>query len=165
MPWRSVLRLTKLTAGRTDFSVGKTTRTIKISGLPIFAPLICYEAIFANEVRSLGAHPRWLLNITNDAWFGQSSAPHQHIAAVRFRAVEMGMPLARVANTGISAMIDPYGRILAQLALGREGVLDVPLPRALKNQTIYRRFGDSIVAFLMIVIVGLSSVVTRHKLS
>jgi apolipoprotein N-acyltransferase len=163
VPWRSVLRLTKLTAGRTDFSVGETPRTINISGLPAFAPLICYEAIFSNEVRSIRVHPRWLLNITNDAWFGQSSAPYQHFAAVRFRAVEMGLPLARVANTGISAMIDPYGRVVAQLALGRQGVLDVSLPKPLKNQTIYRRFGDSIVVILMIIIAGLSSVVTRIK--
>ena len=158
VPWQKVLRFTKLTAGRTDFSVGKKPRTIKIDGLPAFAPLICYEAIFANEVRSLGKEPRWLLNITNDAWFGQSSAPYQHLAAVRFRAVEMGLPLARVANTGISAMIDPYGRILAQLDLGSEGILDVLLPKALKNQTLYRRFGNGAVVLLMIVIVALSKV-------
>jgi apolipoprotein N-acyltransferase len=163
VPWRSVLGLVKLTTGRTDFSVGEMPRIIKISGLPAFAPLICYEAIFANEVRSLGAHPHWLLNITNDAWFGYSSAPYQHLAAVRFRAVEMGMPLARVANTGISAMIDPYGRVVAQLALGNEGVLDVSLPKSLENHTIYRRFGDGIVVLLMIVIVGISCVVTHHK--
>ena len=163
VPWRSFLRLTKLTAGRTDFSVGETPRTIKIAGLPMFAPLICYEAIFAHEVRSLGAQPLWLLNITNDAWFGQSSAPYQHLAAVRFRAVEMGMPLARVANTGISAMVDPYGRVVAQLALGSKGVLDVFLPKALENKTIYRRFGDIIVALLMIVIVGLSIIMNRLK--
>jgi apolipoprotein N-acyltransferase len=158
VPWNRVLRLTKLTAGRTDFSVGERPRIIKIDGLPAFAPLICYEAIFANEVRSLGTKPRWLLNVTNDAWFGQSSAPYQHLAAVRFRAIEMGLPLARVANTGISAMIDPYGRILAQLDLGSEGVLDVSLPKSLKNQTLYGRFGDGILALLMIVILSLSNV-------
>jgi apolipoprotein N-acyltransferase len=163
VPWRSVLGLIKLTAGRTDFSVGKMPRTIKISGLPAFAPLICYEDIFDNEVRSLGAQPRWLLNITNDAWFGQSSAPYQHLAAVRFRAIEMGMPLARVANTGISAMIDSYGRVVTQLALGSEGVLDVSLPKALKTQTIYRRFGDGILVLITIVVVGVFSIVTRHK--
>ncbi len=158
VPWSRVLRFTKLTAGRTDFSVGKRPRIIKIDGLPAFSPLICYEAIFANEVRSLGTRPRWLLNVTNDAWFGQSSAPYQHLAAVRFRAIEMGLPLARVANTGISAMIDPYGRILSQLDLGSEGILDVALPKALKNRTLYGRFGDGILVLMMVAIVGLSNV-------
>ena len=163
VPWRSVLKFTKLTEGRSDFSVGQLPRTLKVTGLPAFAPLICYEAIFANEVGSLGIQPRWLLNITNDAWFGQSSAPYQHLAAVRFRSIEMGLPLARVANTGISAMIDPYGRILAQLALDSEGVLDVDLPKALKSQTLYGRFGDAIVALMMIVYVGFAAVGRGHK--
>ena len=163
VPWRNVLRFTKLTEGRTDFSMGQTPRTLKVTGLPVFAPLICYEAIFANEVRALGIEPRWLLNITNDAWFGQSSAPYQHLAAVRFRSIEMGLPLARVANTGISAMIDPYGRILAQLALGSEGVLDVDLPKALKKQTLYGQFGDGIVALMMIVCVGFAAVGRDRK--
>ncbi len=149
VPWRSLLSLTKLTEGRTDFSIGKTARTIALKGLPEFAPLICYEAIFTSEVRELGLKPKWLLNITNDAWFGQSAGPYQHLAAVRFRAVEMGLPLARVANTGISAMVDPYGRIMQQLPLGGEGVLDVPLPTALEAKTLYGRFGDLLV-FLMI---------------
>ena len=163
VPWRSVLKFTKLTEGRSDFSMGQLPRTLKVTGLPAFAPLICYEAIFANEVGTLGIQPRWLLNITNDAWFGQSSAPYQHLAAVRFRSIEMGLPLARVANTGISAMIDPYGRILAQLALDSEGVLDVDLPKALKSQTLYGRFGDAIVALMMIVCVGFAAVGRGHK--
>lgn len=150
VPWRSILDITKLTEGRSDFSVGQTERTFKLDGLPAFSPLICYEIIFANEVRSLGEAPDWLLNITNDAWFGFSSGPHQHLSITRFRAVEMGLPVVRVANTGISALIGPYGRIIEHLGLGTEGVLDVGLPNRLAGQTIYARFGDLIVLLMML---------------
>lgn len=162
VPWRSVLDITKLTEGRGDFSVGQTDRTLNLEGLPAFSPLICYEIIFAKEVRSLGDVPAWLLNITNDAWFGFSSGPYQHLAITRFRAVEMGLPVVRVANTGISALIGPYGRTIDQLGLGVEGVLDVGLPHRLTGQTIYARFGDLIV-LLMVLICGVSLIHLRHK--
>lgn len=149
VPWRSVLSLTKLTEGRSDFSKGETPRTFALEGLPAFAPLICYEIIFAEEVRSLGPSPAWLLNITNDAWFGHSSGPYQHLALSRFRAVELGRAVVRVANTGISALIDPYGRVLQQLRLGEEGILDVRLPHSANETTVYSRFGDLVVLVMM----------------
>ncbi len=154
VPWRSVLDITKLTAGRSDFSKGQTDRTISLSGLPVFAPLICYEIIFADEVRKLGDAPHWLLNITNDAWFGFSSGPYQHYSITRFRAAEMGMPIVRVANTGISALIDPYGRTVAQLNLGVEGVLDVGLPARLAERTVYARYGDLVVLLMIMLCSG-----------
>jgi len=150
VPFRSVLPITKLTAGRTDFSPGTGTRVWNLSGLPPLAPLICYEAIFPAEVRAVGPEPKWLLNVTNDAWFGLSAGPYQHFAAVRFRAVEMGLPLVRVANTGISAVVDAYGRIRAQLGLGLQGVVDSPLPEAISTPPLYRRFGDGITFFLVL---------------
>ena len=88
--------------------------------------------------------PQWILNVTNDGWFGLSSGPYQHFASARLRAVEEGLPLVRAANTGISAVVDPYGRVIASLGLGREGVIDSPLPQVLSGGTIYSRFGDVI---------------------
>lgn len=149
VPWRSVLDITKLTAGRGDFSPGETARTMALPGLPPFAPLICYEIIFSDDVRTLGAAPKWILNITNDAWFGHSPGPFQHLALAQFRAVEMGVPVVRVANTGISALVDPYGRIIEKLDLGAEGILDVGLPRALAGTTVYARFGDAVLLLLL----------------
>ena len=164
IPFRKYFESIAQLISKKDFSSGENKDNINLEGIGNILPLICYEILFSDDVRSrVSKKTKLIINITNDAWFGQSSAPYQHFAAVRFRAVEMGLPLARVANTGISAMIDPYGRVVAQLALGRQGVLDVSLPKPLKNQTIYRRFGDSIVVILMIIIAGLSSVVTRIK--
>lgn len=151
VPMRGLLPVDKLTQGRGDFAVGAGKRTLRVQGLPPFAPLICYEAIFASEVRQLGASPEWLLNITNDAWFGHSAGPYQHLAAVRFRAVEMGVPLVRAANTGVSAVFDPFGRVLGDIPLGTQAVLDTPLPKALANRPLYARHGDLLVLVLMAV--------------
>ncbi len=98
---------------------------------PDFLPLICYEIIFPGRVDIETKRPQWLVNVTNDAWFGVSTGPHQHLYQARIRAVEEGLPVMRAANTGISAVIDPFGRILSQLELGKEGALDHGLPRAL----------------------------------
>jgi apolipoprotein N-acyltransferase len=112
--------------------------------------LICYEVIFPGEVVDPGDRPGWLVNVTNDAWYGDSSGPYQHFASARARAVEQGLPLARAANTGISGVIDPYGRVIARLGLGRAGVIDAALPRALPDATIYQRFGGGILSVLLL---------------
>jgi apolipoprotein N-acyltransferase len=140
VPFRNWIGMTKLTAGRTDFSAGNGPRTISLPGLPPVSPLICYEVIFPENVTEPGTAPRWLLNITNDAWFGVSSGPYQHFAMARLRAVEQGLPLIRAANTGISGAIDSYGRTVALLGLGEQGVVDSALPRGLANPTLYSRF-------------------------
>ena len=112
---------------------GAGPRRLSAPGLPPMAPLICYEAIFPGEALEREAadkRPQWLLNLTNDGWFGMTSGPYQHFAQARLRAIEEGLPLVRVANTGVSAIVDPYGRILNDLPLGVEGVLDGGLPKA-----------------------------------
>ncbi|MCC6002250.1 MAG: apolipoprotein N-acyltransferase [Pararhodobacter sp.] len=103
-------------------------------------PLICYEAIFPRNLRGTD-RPDWLLQITNDAWFGAHVGPFQHLAQARLRAVEQGLPMARAANTGVSAMIDAHGRVVASLGMNRAGVVDADLPGALPP-TPYARMGD-----------------------
>ncbi len=105
--------------------------SIKTPMAPDFLPLICYEIIFPGRVSNLSERPGWFVNVTNDAWFGDSTGPYQHLHQVRVRAVEEGLPVMRSANTGISAVIDPYGRIIAQLGLGETGVIDHGLPKAI----------------------------------
>lgn len=127
--------------GRGSFEKGDSFTTITLPGLPGFSPLICYEAIFPAEVVGPGTRPAWLLNVTNDAWFGTSSGPYQHLASARLRSVEEGLPMIRAANTGVSAVIDGYGRILASLEMEREGVIDHVLPPA-RAETVYARWHD-----------------------
>ncbi len=142
VPAREFLPITKITAGRIDFTPGSGARSLDIPGLPLLSPMVCYEAIFPGAVVAPGPRPRWLLNLTNDAWFGQSAGPYQHMAAARLRAVEEGLPLVRAANTGISAVIDPWGRVIEALPLGRRGVIQRRLPQALERPTVFARFGN-----------------------
>ena len=110
-------------------------------------PLICYEAIFPGDLRRRG-RADWILQITNDAWFGSFSGPQQHLAIARLRAAEFGLPLLRAANTGISALIDARGRVVASLPLGEAGYLDVSLPGA-AGETFYARHGDGLLTLLL----------------
>ncbi len=117
----------KITAGTMDLSAGPGPRTIALPGLPPFAALICYEAIFPGAIVDESDRPAWMLNVTNDAWYGRSSGPYQHFAIARTRAVEEGLPLVRVANNGISAVIDAAGRVLARTRLDAVGYVDAAL--------------------------------------
>ena len=133
----------------------------QLSGAPPYAPLICYEAIFPEGVTGDESRPGWLLNLTNDAWFGTSTGPYQHLHQTRLRAIEQGLPLIRAANTGISAVIDSYGRILASLPLNEMGAIDHPLPVAL-SPTPYARWGENwliVVAFLIFILYRIVTVV------
>ena len=123
------------------WDVGTGPRRLSVPGLPPAAPLVCYEAIFPGEAVDGGApRPEWMLNVTNDGWFGKTSGPYQHFAQARLRAIEEGLPLVRVANTGVSAIVDPYGRVLQSLPLGVEGVIDGALPKA-APPTFFARHG------------------------
>jgi apolipoprotein N-acyltransferase len=112
-------------------------------------PLICYEAIFPDAAVPPGERPGWLVNVTNDGWFGISSGPFQHFQQARVLAIAEGLPLVRAANTGISAVIDPVGRIIGALPLGIEGVLDSRLPVAIEP-TIYSRYGSYLVILVLV---------------
>jgi apolipoprotein N-acyltransferase len=143
------LGLEELTQQRGGFLAGDRHRLIAIPGAPIALPLICYEVIFPGEVTPPGNRPGWIVNVTNDGWFGISTGPYQHFEQARVSAIELGLPLARSANTGISAVVDPLGRIVNSLPLGAEGVFDAPLPRAIAAP-IYARVGDAPVFITML---------------
>ena len=141
--WLERIGLRQLTKVVGGFLSGDRRRAMEVPRAPKMLPLICYEVIFpedvvpANERQNLG----WLINLTNDGWFGISSGPYQHFQQARVQAIAQGLPLVRAANTGISAVVDPVGRVIKALPLGAEGVLDSGLPRALEP-TIYARLGD-----------------------
>lgn len=153
VPLRSLLGTLNLNVGTVDFVAGPGLQTLALPGLPPASPLICYEAIFPGNVVASEARPGWLLNVTNDAWFGISSGPHQHFAAARFRAVEEGLPLVRAANNGISAIVDAYGRVTAVLELGETGIVDGALPAPLEV-TLYGRFGDTMAGLLGLMVLA-----------
>jgi apolipoprotein N-acyltransferase len=136
----------------------------RVPGLPPVAATICYEAIFPGDVLPDGPRPDVLLNVTNDGWFGQTAGPYQHFAQARLRAVEEGLPLVRAANTGISAVVDPYGRVIAQLPLGAEGVLDSGLPRPI-DLPLYTGLGSIIVAGMVLACFILPLIARRQRRS
>lgn len=152
LPFNSVLSaigFTKLTKGLGSFAAGNGKRPLlRIPGLPLVAGLICYEVLFPGEIIDRSSRPGVIINVTNDGWFGDSTGPRQHFHQTKVRAVEEGLPVVRVANNGISAIIDPYGRVTAQLGLNVKGVADSPLPTA-AEPTPFVRFGNSVFAVLL----------------
>jgi apolipoprotein N-acyltransferase len=157
--WMEKLGFVQLTKIQGGFIAGTRRRAMEIPNAPRALPLICYEAIFPGEVAARGDRPGWIVNLTNDGWFGISTGPYQHLQQARLRAIEQGLPLVRAANTGISAVIDPMGRIVARLGLGVEGVLDSSLPAAIAP-TVYARSGD--IPTAMIVAASLIFVIRRR---
>ncbi len=140
-----LMQLTKLPGG---FIAGERRRPMPVPRAPRMLPFLCYEIIFPGETVPDNERPGWLLNLTNDGWFGISSGPYQHLQQARVRTIEQGLPLVRAANTGISAVIDPLGRIVKSLPLGAEGIMDASLPRRI-DATLYARTGDSGVALVI----------------
>ncbi len=145
--------ITKLTNGPSGFSAGDGPHVYAVPGAPAMTPLICYEIIFPAAVTDHQSRPQWFVNVTDDSWFGPWAGPHQHLLIARMRAIEDAIPVARAANTGVSAMIDATGRITASLGLDQMGVVDAPLPRALAP-TPYARFGDWIFALMLMLSAG-----------
>lgn len=153
------LGLEQLTEVQGGFIPGTVRHTMAIPGAPSVLPLICYEAIFPSAAATHGRRPGWIVNVTDDAWFGTSTGPYQHLQQARLRAIEQGLPLVRAANTGISAVIDPVGRIVARLGLGIEGVLDSRLPAAIAP-TVYARHGN--LPATIIVMIALFFIIWRR---
>jgi len=150
MPLRSLVPIAAIANDGVDFSAGPGPRTLNLPDLPPVGPLICYEVIFPGAVVDPAHRPGWLLNVTNDAWYGFSSGPFQHFAIARVRAVEEGLPLVRAANNGISGVIDPYGRVVKRLGLDDIGVIDSALPLGLAEPPLYARVGDWMLLILML---------------
>ena len=155
VPFRNVISVAALGAllsGFEDFQAGEGPYTAADFGLPAFSPLICYEVIFPGRVTAAGRErPAWLLNVTNDGWYGNSPGPYQHFAFSRARAIEEGLPLVRAANTGISAVIDPYGHVLKAVALQETGVIDLALPRPLPP-TFYAEYHERFFALTVFIL-------------
>jgi apolipoprotein N-acyltransferase len=159
VPLRDIFGFLPAVATSLDFQRGPGPRSLQVPGLPPVSPLICYEAIFPGAVADPDNRPGWLLNVTNDGWYGYSTGPFQHFQIARLRAVEEGLPLVRVANTGISGVVDPYGRVVARLGLEETGFLDAPLPAALAP-TPYARWGDAPLAGLVLLLAALLGAAT-----
>jgi len=146
------LGLSQLTGG-VSFSSGIERPMIRLPGVPGFAPLVCYETIFSGEVFGPGSRPEWMLNLSNDAWFGMTEGPHQHLALARLRAIEEAVPMVRSTSTGISAVIDSYGRTIVSLGLNKQAVLESPLPKALQAPSIPTAIRILTVLFFVVAIV------------
>ncbi|MEC9369493.1 MAG: apolipoprotein N-acyltransferase [Pseudomonadota bacterium] len=148
--WLEAIGLRQLTRVRGGFESGMGRRYLEAPGVPPFVPLICYEVIFPGDVVAPRTRPQWMLNVTNDAWFGRSTGPYQHLHQTRLRAVEQGLPVIRAANTGVSAVIDAHGRVLSSLGLGRAGIIDTHLPGAAPS-TLYAQLGNVILVAALFV--------------
>lgn len=164
LPYQSTLEaigLEQLTRIRGGFDVGPTPRPmLRVPGLPGFAPLICYEAIFPSTVIQSPERPAALLNVTNDGWFGNTTGPRQHFHQARVRAVEEGVPIIRSANNGISAVIDAHGRVIARLEMDVVGVVDADLPGQIVAP-IYARLGDWLFGAILALAAGIAAIMTR----
>lgn len=149
VPLRRVLPLDKITPGAIDFSRGDGPHTMRLEGLPPFSPLVCYEGIFSSMAVDKTQRPEWMLNLTNDGWYGDTAGPYQHLAMVRMRSIEQGLPMVRVANSGVSAVYDSYGRVAGALSLNQMGVLDVALPEKIAP-TPYATYGEWLILIIMV---------------
>ena len=147
-----------------NFEAGPGPRTLQIGTYPPFGVLICYEIIFPAEITNSQQRPEWLINLTNDAWYGDSAGPRQHLISARLRAAEEGLSIVRVANSGISAGIDPLGRIINQIPLNQRQILDIHLPAKLSTKTIYGHYGNLVPIILILCFISLAIYLHSHKI-
>jgi apolipoprotein N-acyltransferase len=164
IPFRKWLPFLDPIVGAVDFSAGQNNVLMRLDDIGTMQLLICYEVIFSGEVITRDMRPDLMVNITNDAWFGVSAGPWQHLVQAQMRAVEEGVPLFRVANTGITAGFDPYGRVLGSMPLGVSGALDLFVPKAIPPPP-FARFGNSgFFCLLILMIVGAARVDLTHSM-
>ncbi len=159
----SLLHLTSLVQNGEPFSSGPRPAPVSIPGVPRMQPLICYESLFPGFTSSHGGRPDWIVNVSDDAWFGQTTGPWQHLNLASYRAIEEGLPLIRATPTGVSAVVDPYGRVRAYLGLGRQGIIDTILPGRLEA-TSYSRLRELPFYMLLLVGLGASLMINKPKL-
>lgn len=154
IPFSKYLPLQKITHGAIDYTAGER-EILYLESLNLhIQPLVCYESIFSEEVRIANSEADLIVNITNDAWYGKSSGPYQHFEISRMRAIENGLPMIRSGNNGISAIIDPVGRVLRRLELNEIDVIDDLIPLKLLESTIYSEYGyNSLFVWLFIVLI------------
>ena len=149
------------------FTPGPRSVVQRPSGLPPFAPMICYESLFPGAIEAHGERASWIVNVSNDAWFGRTSGPWQHLNLASYRAIEMGLPMVRSTPTGVSALIDAFGRPVSQLGQGVEGVIDVDLP-APAPATVYNLIGDwlfgVVISAIIMQSIGASRLLRRAQL-
>jgi apolipoprotein N-acyltransferase len=144
-----------------DITAGNEHKAIQCDKIPPFNPLICYEAIFPHFIIQEKPAPCWIINLTNDAWFGNTAGPYQHLTICRFRAIEQGVPIIRVANTGISAVIDYKGKILHSLPLNQRGYIDVTVPNKAPSVPPYTIYGENIFYILILAFLIISAFLNR----
>jgi apolipoprotein N-acyltransferase len=142
------------------FKKGKGPELLNLTNGLKFIPLICYEAIFPNFLKPSVKNADFILQITNDAWFGKSIGPQQHLAQLRIRAIEYGLPVIRVANTGITAIIDANGKVVENLAVNKSGFLDSFIPSR-KKSTVYGLFGDLIFLLLILLTMAVAFIIKK----
>jgi len=145
-----------------NFKAGNGPTKLNIGDHPSFGAAICYEIIFPTQIISSGNKPEWLINLTNDGWYGDSAGPHQHLVTAQMRAVEEGITVVRAANTGISAVINRLGQITASLPLNHSGVLDAELPEKLSISTVYGKYGNIIPLILCFLNICLAFMLKIH---
>ena len=153
-------KLRPITKVIADFKAGKGRRTIHTDKLPPFGILICYEVIFPHEVTDVNDRPQWLINLTNDGWYGRSSGPYQHLVTAQLRAVEEGLTIVRAANSGISALISRSGKILASISLHKRGNLDFNLPKNLDTVTPYSKYGNLMLAMMAVFLLSVAALMS-----
>ena len=150
MPFRKILPRFYFFENKIDFSSGYQINPIAVNKYYKFVPLICYEILFSDLIfKSLDQDTSLIINITNDAWFGNTIGPIQHFQYAKIRAVEFGIPVIRVANTGYSGLVGPYGEVLKKINYNEEGVLSFKLINKIKD-TMFKKYGINI--FLVIII-------------
>lgn len=165
VPFAGVLAALGVTqlAGTSGFTPGDGPHTYRLPDAPKVGPLVCYEILFPGDVVG-EERPAWFVNVTDDSWFGPSTGPYQHLLTARVRAIEEGLPVVRAANTGISAVIDPLGRVRTSLGLRKMGVLDAGLPAAL-SATIYSAWGGATFWLLLALVVASGLYSARNERS
>ncbi len=161
IPLEKTLHLTPL-VGFAGFESGPGPVTLHPSGTPPATPMICFEAIFPWYAHSAGA--QWLVNTSNDGWYGDTPGPYQHLVMSRFRSIEQGLPMARSATTGLSALIDPYGRTVRKLAYETEGVIAMPMPAPADAPTLYSQVGEMPFFMLLIAFAGIFAILRFRKI-